>query len=65
MQRLMTLVNKMANSQEEKVRDVARIVANIICHVPMVFIIAPAPPILNTKILKYLDDQVRHNLALN
>ena len=61
----MTLVNKMANSQEEKVREVARIVANIICHVLVVFLIAPAPQILKTKILKYLNDQVRQNLALN
>ena len=61
----MTLVNKMANSQDEKVREVARIVANIICHVLVVFLIAPAPQILKIKILKYLNDQVRHNLALN
>ena len=61
----MTLVNKIANSQEEKVGEVARIVAKIICHVLVVFLIAPAPQILKTKILKYLDDLVRQHLALN
>ena len=61
----MTLVNKMANSQDEKVREVARIVANIICHVLVVLLIAPAPQFLKRKILKYLNKQVRPNLALN
>ena len=45
----MTLVNKMANSQDEKVSEVARIVANIICHVLGVFLFAPAPQILKKQ----------------
>ena len=63
----MTLVNKMANSQVEKVREVARFVANIICHVLVGggFLIAHAPQILKTKIPKYLNDQERQKLALN
>ena len=61
MQRLMTLVNKMANSQDEKVREVARIVAKIICHVLAVFLLPPAFQILKTNILKYLNDHVRQN----
>ena len=51
----MTLVNKIANSQEEKVGEVARIVAKIICHVLVVFLIAPAPQILKNKNYKILE----------
>ena len=54
MQRLMTLVN-LANSQDEKVREVARIVAKIICHVLAVFFIAPCLPNSENKYTKILE----------
>ena len=48
MQRLMTLVNKVANSQEEKVREVAIIEAIIICYVKVFFSFIPPPPLLKS-----------------
>ena len=65
MQRLMTLVNKMANSQDEKVREVARIVANIISHVLVFFLIAPCPPKSENKNTKIFEWSGKTKPALN